>query len=355
MDVIENDDLSILNEATKYLVRDHADARHNFGQYDNNDPRGRLCEPWRFPIIQSYAKKDDGKIGDAFNTVTFVADFRGRPAPENLSVIGTFDRLYQPIPLQPVQFLNEPTGFYAVTVVIPKGEAYQYKYLINGVPQLDPINPQQAMLDNGERWSRFFTHLCTTPLVLTSHEMTLLTRLTDPILPFRTPEGERFLSNFYNGLDQQSKQTQYAHAYRLDQSVGVCNFIDKLLAKEESHHLKDYQICLRLIDRCLRQRNPYVEPDAMSKELYIELYNEMATDQVTGWDHNQYQSPQYFLALLRRHTYTGAFSHPKYGGNTGAVGWAYLSERFRDRNGHTLFDWRRAVEKPLGTHPVYRG
>ena len=69
----------------------------------------------------------------------------------------------------------------------------------------------------------------------------------------------------------------------------------------------------------------------------------------------RYGSPLYFLQLLRRHTYTGAFSHPKYGGNVGASSWAYLSERYKDTQGQTLFDWRKAIEKPLGINADYHG
>ena len=59
----------------------------------------------------------------------------------------------------------------------------------------------------------------------------------------------------------------------------------------------------------------------MSREVYFDLYNEMATNQVAGWNYDAYGSPQFFLYLLRRHVVTGAFCHPKYGGNVGAAGW----------------------------------
>ena len=44
--------------------------------------------------------------------------------------------------------------------------------------------------------------------------------------------------------------------YDMDVTVGAVNYIDNILAREESHHLIDYQICLEQIDRVLRQRNP---------------------------------------------------------------------------------------------------
>lgn len=93
----------------------------------------------------------------------------------------------------------------------------------------------------------------------------------------------------------------------------------------------------------------------MSIEMYIELYDQMGSGTVSGWNYNTYGSPQYFLKLLRRHTLTGAFSHPKHCGNAGASGWAYLSERYVSQDGSTLFSWQQAIEKPYGTSEHYRG
>ena len=86
----------------------------------------------------------------------------------------------------------------------------------------------------------------------------------------------------------------------------------------------------------------------MSREVYSQLLEEMKANRVTGWDSSSYGSPQYFLDLLRRHAFTGAYSHPKYGGNTSASGWAYLQSRFP-------FDWQRNIERPVGTSLAYRG
>ena len=230
-----------------------------------------------------------------------------------------------------------------------------YKFMVDGQSRLDPINPQRVMLDDGKTWSRFFTQLCTVPITFERWEMALLARITSHILPFETKEGRNFLARFYDSLDRRSKDTQFAHAYRLDQPVGVVNFIDKLLAREEGHHLVDYRTCLAEIDRILRRRNPYLEPAIMPVEMYRDLYDEMSRDQVDGWDRGRYESPRYFLQLLRRHTFTGAFSHPKYGGNAGASGWAFLEERYRDEEGHSLFQWRRIVERPLGENAEYHG
>jgi len=354
--ILENDDQYILNHCTKFLARDNTDPRHNFGQFSDDDARSRHCESWRFPIIDGYSDGNDFDKTYTSNLVTFVYRHQGSTLPKNVSVIGTFANLYEPIPLKPVKFVDEETGYYALQIVVPKGEFHTYKFIVDGQAILDPINPQRTMLDNGQFWSRFFTNLCTEPLSFETWEFVILDRLVDHILPFRTEEGQNFLNRYYkNELSRQDKEVQYAFAYRLDQSVGVVNFIDNLLAREENHHLIDYKICLGIINRILRQRNPFIEPRNMSKEMYIDLYNEMANNSVNGWDYDQYNSPLYFLRLLRRHTFTGAFSHPKYGGNVGATGWAYLSERYRDQNGKTLFDWRRAIEKPLGLNSDYRG
>jgi hypothetical protein len=125
--------------------------------------------------------------------------------------------------------------------------------------------------------------------------------------------------------------------------------------------LVDYKTCLRIIDRVLRQRNPYTEPSRMSRDYYFDLYNEMASNKVAGWDYSAYSNPQYFLYLLRRHVVTGAFCHPKYGGNAVAAGWAYLEERYTSapaapgRDPVTLFNWRRSLEVPLGVNKDYLG
>lgn len=350
VEVLQKDDLYILNQCTKFLARENIDARHNFGQYPAGDLRARICEPWRFPIVDSHS--DDGNFEGAysFNQVTFVY---AAPAllPQSVALIGSFANLYQPIALRRVQ----DTPYYTVTLVVPKGEVHTYKFLVDGQAIVDPINPQQTALDNGKTWSRFFTQLASQPISFERWELAILGRFTNHILPFETESARGFLSRFYDSLDRQSKDSQYAHAYRLDQPVGVVNFIDKLVAKEENHHLIDYKICLEVIDRLLRQRNPYIDPAEMPKELYRDLYLQMATDNVPGWDTGRYNSPRYFLQLLRRHVFTGAFSHPKYGGNSGAAGWAYLEEKYRDGTGQTLFNWRRIMEKPLGSSPDYHG
>lgn len=352
------EDLYVLNHCTKYLARTNSDDRHNYNErFNPDDLKAKIAEKWRFPIIDSYRSQDNSPESDyQFNQVTFVyaALDNLESLPKSVQIIGTFANLYQPIDLKPLLFLGEKTGYYALITKIPKGEKHLYKFIVDGQVQIDPINPQQEITNKGEIWSRFFTQLCTEILVLESWEVVILKRLTDHILPFRTQEGQKFLNNYYNYLDRQNKDSQYRTVYQFDESVGAVNFIDKLLAKEESHHLLDYKICLKIIDEILRQRNPFIEPKLMSKEIYIEIYNEMASDNVNGWNKSIYGSPSYFLQLLRRHTFTGAFAHPKYGGNAGASAWAYLEEKYQ-QNGNTLFNWRQALEIPLGTSADYRG
>lgn len=351
--VVEKDDVYILNHAAKYLARSNTDERHNFDHLPAGDPRARICEAWRFPVIEGHYNAADPRESYRWNEVTFI--YRapaGGAAPQSVGVIGTFAALYEEIPLRAIP----DSPYFAVTVLVPKAEVHTYRFVVDGRQELDPVNPQTAVTDGGRRWSRFFTQGCTQRLSFERWEMDILERLTDHILPFRTVEGERFLNQYYQQLDRAAKESQYPGAYRFDEGVGIAHFIDKLVAREESHRLKDYRICLGIIDRLLRMRNPFVEPRQMSKEMYIELYDQMASGNVPGWDYEAYGNPRFFLQLLRRHAITGAFAHPKYCGNAGASGWAYLEERYRDpQTGATLFNWRQAQEPPLGTSQHYRG
>jgi|GEM_PF-571997 hypothetical protein len=350
--ILEKDDTYILNYAAKHLARTNNDRRHDYGQYGSADPRATICEAWRFPIIDGHYNEIDETEAYHWNEVTFIYRApQDRPAPDEVAVIGTFAPIYTALPMRRVA----DTPYFTVTALVPKGEVHTYKYKVDGEFQLDPINPQQTTLDNGAVWSRFFTQGCTQRLSFERWEMDILTRLTDHILPFRTEEGQRFLQQYYESLDRQTKEQRYPGAYRFDESVGVANFIDKLVAREENHHLIDYKICLGEIKSLFRRRNPFVEPHQVPREMYVELYDQMASGNVPGWNYQAYNNPRYFLQLLRRHTITGAFAHPKYGGNAGASGWAYLSERYKDAANPTLFDWRRVLERPLGLDPIYRG
>ena len=95
----------------------------------------------------------------------------------------------------------------------------------------------------------------------------------------------------------------------------------------------------------------------MPQEMFEELYEHLSESKSgyrpllisSGWDVGRYESPSHFLQVLRRHTFSGAFSHPKYGGNAGGMAWGYLDERYG-------FKWRRTIEEPFGAaEDGYRG
>lgn len=339
------DDEYLFGLVAKYLARDDRSPRHDYGQL-TGDPRAAILEAWRFPWVDAWFDPDD--TAQRFNAVTFVhAAGNGQPGA-SVQIIGSFGELHTPISLAPLA----DTHYSTLTLKIPKGEVHVYRMRIDGVWQADPINPQRVALDNGAIWSRVFTWGATQRLSLERWEARLLERLASHILPFQTTDGKTFFSRVHNA---QGPTNRPPHAYRLDESIGAVNFIDKLLAREEAHHLIDYRICLELIDQLLRARNPVTEPARLPREMIIELYTQMGSGNVPGWNYGRYGNPRYFLQLLRRHTLTGAFSHPRYGGNAMALGWKYLEERYRDAAGATLFDWARAIEPPLGRSPAYRG
>lgn len=351
---VDRDPAYVLNHCTRFLARDNTDRRHDFGQFAEDDARAVVCEAWRFPIVDSHFDGVSVEDSYRYNDVTFVFSAQGE-TPPSVAVAGTFGPLYDPVPLEPVRFLGEDTGYFAVTVRVPKGQVHRYKLRVDGQWILDPVNPQRERADNGEPWSRFFTDSCHIPLVLSRREREVLGRLVAHLLPFRLPENRAFVREVYDTLDRATRQQQFPLAYRLDEEVGVVNYIDKLLARAEQHHADDYHTCLRLIDEVLRSRYGGLDPMMLPPDAYADLYEEMRHDNVPGWDTSRYGAPHFFLLLLRRHAMTGAFAHPKSGGNSGAVGWVYLESRFHDEQDQTLFDWRQAIEAPLGRSTEYRG
>lgn len=347
VEVSTADEVHVLNACAKHLARSNPQHRHDHGLPDG-DARRHLCEAWRFPLVDAH-NGPDAVEAYRHNDVTFVYDASGTQ-PDEVHVCGSFAAWHTRIPLRRIRDFD----YFAATVTVPKAQVHRYRFFVDGESVLDPINPQRTRGDNGVQWSRFFTESCTTRITFEAWEAILLERLANHILPFQTTEGRRFLAQFHDYLDRTAKDLQYAHAYRLDQNVGVVNFIDKLLAREEAHHRIDYTICLGIIDRLLRQRNPFVDPARMPKSMYEVLYDEMAAGSVPGWDSARYESPRYFLQLLRRHTFTGAFCHPRHGGNAAALAWRYLDERFRNPvTGQGGFDWARSQEPPLGSDPLY--
>ena len=351
--IVDKDDQYVLNHCTKYLAREAADGRHNFGHLPAGDPRAAICEAWRFPVVDTHWDADRPQSSYAYNDVTFVFDARAGGAT-SVGLVGTFAPLHQVVPLRPLAFLGQPTGFLTVTVRVPKGQVHSYKYVVDGRFELDPVNPQSTVVDNGAVWSRFFTEGCFIPVTFSRAERALLHRLVAHLLPFRLSENRRFVRSVYDTLDRTTQAEEYPLAYLLDEEVGVVNYIDKVLARQERHNADDYHTCLALIGRLLRDRIMGLDPLTAPPELYEDLYEQMKNDAVAGWDTSRYQSPRYFLLLLRRHAMTGAFVHPRHGGNSGAAGWMYLEDRFRDKEGGTLFDWRRAIEAPLGHNTDYR-
>lgn len=335
------DHIAVLNAVAKYLAREPA------------APLSDYAESWRFPIIEGFRAGQDVEADYAQNRITFVWRASAREDRRSVAVVGTFDDLWNTTPLKPVMFDGAPTLYRAATVLVPKGQVHTYKFLLDGVPVLDPINPQRVELDNGIEWSRFFTQLCARPISFETWELAILARLTNEVLPLTSRDAQRFMNLYYFNADRQARETSLHQAYRLEQPIGVVNFIDKLVAAAERHRLIDYKLCLTQIDAVLRRRFPTLAPAEVSKDAYQALYAEMASDTVEGWDKARYGSPRFFLQILRRHTYTGAFSHPKYGGNAGAAGWAWLEDRFRGRNNESCFDWRRALEPPLGQSADY--
>ncbi|WP_222371240.1 hypothetical protein [Rhizobium leguminosarum] len=350
---LNSDDEFVLNHCVKHLTRAGDPPAAN-DQAAAEIFRSSISEAWRFPVVSAMpAKADDPNL----NRVTFV--YKTRPddvAP--IAVIGTFANLHEALPLKPVSFEGLDTGYRAASFAVPKAQVHFYKYQVGGQFTLDPINPQRATQDNGQQWSRFFTDGYLQPLVLEPWEVQLLYRLIEQILPFRGAAAENFLKRYYFGLNREQRKADLPKAFRLDGSVGEVNAIDKLLAREEAHRLIDYRLCLRQIDRALRAQNPIIDPFEMPAPEYDILYERMAASKlgdgsIPGWDYSAYDNPAYFLYILRRHAVTAAFSHPKYGGNVEAAGWAYLSERFSEPQAASFFDWRPALEPPLGTSSYY--
>lgn len=347
VEIIPKDPQYILNHCTKYLARDNTDERHDYLDVYGGQPRARISEAWRFPMIDSHDGTEEGAY--EWNDVTFVYSATGDTSlPGAVELISTCNTLYEPIPLERV----EDSIYWSCTLKIRKAQRYRYKFVIDGEPMLDPINPQTETLGTGEVWSSFFTWAYNQPISFERWEFAILDRLTRHILPFSSKEAQNFLVRGAN-------DGNVGHLYRLDVSVGVANYIDNIVAREERHRLYAYKTCLEMIDAILRKRHPGKDPEFLEETSYVRLYDEMANSSPElfqdGWDRERYNDPRHFLNLLRRHAITGAFAHPKYGGNAGGMAWAYLGERYKTDDGATAFDWGQAIEAPLGASTEYRG
>lgn len=334
----------VLNHCAKYLARNTAlPARHSyFGHLAHNPEAARFLEGWRFPVVDTHREPEEPAGTQRLNLVTFV--WRApddAPPPGKVEIFGAFLAGGAPLSLKRV----ETTRYWSASVLLPIGAVYDYVFRVDGQFRLDPVNPRRRILADKTEWSFFYTDYCQTAVTFERWEVEILKRFTNHILPFNTKEGRIFLAS----VNPASLAASGSNLYRFDQAMGAVNFIDKILAGPELHQRDDYKVCLREIDRILRARNPFQEPSRMEESMYVALYNELGSGNVPGWDYAQYGGPSYFLGTVRRHTYMGAFSHPKYGGNPGGMSWDYLAEAFPP------FDWRQALEPPLGTSAEYLG
>ncbi len=326
----------VFNHCAKFLARDSRDPRHAHLGVGAEESRATLADCWRFPIIDAAPGEPDA------NAVTFVwVDPAEGSAPTSVALLSTCRELHDPRPLVRVG----DSIYHALTLVVPRARRFRYRFLVDGGAVNDPINPQTERLPTGALWSSFFTWSYAQPVVFERWEYAILDRLTRHILPFNSAEARGFLER--GAVDAQSD-----HLYRLDVSVGAANFIDKIVAREERHRRYAYKTCLEMIDTILRRRTRGRDPAIIEERAYTTLYDQLAANAPPlvwdGWDLSRYDNPSHFLWLLRRHTYLGAFTHPKYGGNAAAAGWRYLEERFRHA-------WRPKLEPPLGTSAEYRG
>lgn len=351
--VVLRSDAYISNRCARILARENQDPRHDFGQYLTGDSRARYCDAWQLPLIDTFAADGDFVSGHRHDAVTFVYVHPDAAPPSSVGLIGSFSDLHTATPLRPVA----ETPWWTVTVVVPKGEVHTYVFLVDGQVVVDPINPQQVVLENGRTWSRFFTTYCGVPLTLEEEDRDLLVQLARYLLPFEASDVRAALDRHYDRLDQRPRSLDYLHVYGPEPSLGAVNYIDKILAREERHHLVDYRLCLPILRRLLAERHPGAPLMSVPGSTFTALFGQMASNRVPGWPHAVYGEPRYFFTLLHRHVVTGAFAHPKYGGNAGCGGWVFLEERYRasDPPHRTLFDWRRSIEPPLGNSEDYHG
>jgi hypothetical protein len=251
----------------------------------------------------------DGDDTYEWNDVTFV--YAPEPSvlqPREVLLLSTCNTLREPIPLARVA----DSVFLACTLRVRKGERHRYRFVVDGAPELDPVNPQTEVLATGEAWSSFFTWAVNQPITFERWEFSILDRLVRHILPFNSKEAR-------NLMQRGANEGNVGHLYRLDVGVGATNYVDKVVAREERHRLYAYKACLEMLDAVLRARHAGRDPEFLEESSYTRLYDEMADAKrwpalfADGWNPARYGDPGHFLWLLRRHAMTGAFAHPKYG------------------------------------------
>jgi hypothetical protein len=155
---------------------------------------------------------------------------------------GSFTELNSVVPFHEVEFLDEPSGIWAVSVRGPKGQVHTYRLRVDGDWVIDPINPQVETLDNGRTWSRFFPEACQIPLTFLRREREVLGRLVAHLPPFRSSENSMFIWGLYASMDRASRERRFPLAYRLDEEIGVVNYIDKVVTRAERHNADDYRL-----------------------------------------------------------------------------------------------------------------
>jgi Gluconate 2-dehydrogenase subunit 3 len=344
--VLANHIERIAGAVARSLGRDDHGPRHHFEAGDPPRHAAELAEAWRFPLL-------GGAAPAGHEAVAFV---HRAAAAQAVALLG------EPVDGGDVHGLTAmpETGCWALTLALPLGRRYRYRYLVDGRQELDAINPQREASDDGATWSRVFTSGCTVPLSLEAWEWTLLDRLAGTLVSGMSDEAADFLDQRYRDLDRVARDAAWRVAYRFDNAFGAVNFIDKILAREEAHRRRDYRICLLQLNRIARQRHPWREPAAMPASIFEDLLRQLAASSaadespIPGWDYGRYGSPRFFLRLLLRHVLTGIFAHPRHGGNPAGIAWDWLADRCRDSAGAEVFAWRNSLPPPLGNVADYR-
>jgi len=101
--------------------------------------RRRLGSARRFPVIDSHGGPE--KDTYEWNDVTFVYGIaRDAEPPGSVELITTCNTLYAPIQLERV----ENSIYWSLTLKVRKAQRHRYKFVVDGVPMLDPINDSSS-------------------------------------------------------------------------------------------------------------------------------------------------------------------------------------------------------------------
>ncbi|NRA66115.1 MAG: gluconate 2-dehydrogenase subunit 3 family protein [Pseudobacteriovorax sp.] len=301
------DEQVILNLIRRSLTPTALPLAHSYNGLWQGDVRSQIATGWSLPLIgKGYIEKPIDR-----NTVTFIFKANGDASEVYLSGSPTDD---QPIQMHQLNYLGATKPYYYVSLNIPFGQIHRYKFIVNGTSIVDP-NSYIRKRVNGFEWSVFYTDAYQGLVTLNEAEAIFLDSIVSAICPFQ-------LAN-------------------TNVNFGQTNYIDKILSRQEHHHLINYKICLPMMHQALSQQT-------VSVELIADYLKAMESGEPNHWDYQRYNSPKHFLNLLRRHSVEGSFSHPKYGGNRDFAGWRYLEQQYG-------FDWKRFTEQPFGTERNYFG